>query len=76
MSWDSGWFPDISVEKWSERTGAEPVESTCEKCKEPIILNIPYKQGNWEGFTSNHTECGNNYRQFCAALPKNFLSDD
>ena len=60
---------------WSKRTEVDfNTESECAKCKKKIYFNTPYVSGKWEGWTTDHIECGPSYRQFiCAIKDSKFL---
>lgn len=56
-------YPQVDAQDWANLYSIETRVGTCCKCKESQVFTTPFAYGEFRGLLSDHTQCGEEYRQ-------------
>lgn len=59
-------YPQVDLEKWKETYHLNEPDSACLKCGKAQKFTVPFASGKFRGLLSDHTECGDEFRQSIA----------
>ncbi len=54
-------YPEVSTVEWMKKTGLEPTEYNCPRCRAWYGVNVPIVTKDYYGFESEVHECGTRY---------------
>jgi len=56
-------FPEVDPTTWSKRYDLGARSGICANCSVAVTFTIPFAHNEFRGLLSDHTECGEEFRQ-------------